>query len=252
MNVVLVEDEGVAARRLARMLEAHQLNVVSLCKSLQEIEAYLDLNDEPDLYFMDIHLSDGVIFELFEKRRVEAPIIFTTAYDQYAIKAFKQNSVDYLLKPIQEADLKSAIDKFKSIYKSNGSNIDLVALSKMIQAQGFKENSYRERLSVKVGDHIKSLKVSSLTHIYSENKMCFVQTMEGRRFPIDQTLESIYSELNPKMFFRVSRSNVVQIDHIVDVITYSNSRLKVVIENQGEKEIIVARDRVKEFKNWLG
>ncbi len=251
MKVMLVEDEGIAARRLQKLLEAEGLEVVVHCKSNQAIAEYLDQHPEPALYFMDIHLNDGIVFELLQKRALQSPIIFTTAYDQYAIKAFKQNSVDYLLKPIQEDELKKAIDKFKRLHQTT-SAIDIQVLSQLIMTNQKPTVSFRDRISVKIGERIKSFPMTEITHLYSENKITFIHTSEGRSYPIDYALETIATELNPKKFFRINRGQLVAIDFIGDVITYSNSRLKIKIPLAENQDFIVARERVKDFKNWLG
>ena len=250
MKVMLVEDEGVAARRLQKLLEAAGLEVVVHCQSNKSIGDYLDQHPEPELYFMDIHLNDGIVFELLQKRELKAPIIFTTAYDQYAIKAFKQNSVDYLLKPIQEEDLKNAIEKFRKLHQTPA--IDMQALSQLIMTNQNAAPTYKDRISVKIGERIKSFPITDVTHIYSENKIIFIHTSEGRSYPIDYALEAIATELNPQKFFRINRGQLVAIDFIGDVITYSNSRLKIKIPLAEKQEFIVARERVKDFKTWLG
>lgn len=251
MKAMIIEDEGVAARRLQKMLEAENVNIIAHCKSNKAIDEYLDDHPEPDIYFMDIHLNDGIVFELLQERQLKSPIIFTTAYDQYAIKAFKQNSIDYLLKPIDEDELHQAIEKYKQMHQPK-SNIDINALSQLLMQQNTPIPSYRERIRIKVGDRIKSIPISEVTLVYSDNKITFIRTLEGRSYPIDYTVESIGKELNPKLFYRVNRSHIVCIDHIKDVIAHSNSRLKIKMQATDNQEIIVARERVKDFKEWLG
>lgn len=249
-KVLIIEDEGVAARRLQKMVEAEGLDVIGHCKSNKELQAFLDKYPEPDLYLMDIHLSDGISFETLEEFTLESPIIFTTAYDQYAVKAFKQNSIDYLLKPIDKTELQNAIAKFRKTVKSSP-EIDIQALSRLLISQQ-KEEKYRERIRVKIGDKLRSISIEEVTHFYSEQKITFVATDQKRAYPIDHSVEQIHKELNPKHFFRVNRSVIVQIDSIKEVISYSNSRLKIIIAGSESQEIVVARERVKEFKGWLG
>lgn len=246
IRAVIVEDEGVASRRMQRMLEARGISVLTDLTSLAELENYLATAAQPDLYFMDIHLSDGVVFELLNDSKLETPIIFTTAYDQYAIKAFKQNSIDYLLKPIDDEELDKAIEKFK---KTNQS-VDLSALSALLSAQ-HPQPIYKDRISVKVGDKIRTIDISEILLFYSSDKINYLHNQEGRAYPIDYSIEEIYKLLDPRKFYRVSRGHIVAISAIKDVIAYSNSRLKVVIDKV-DQEIIVARDRVKDFKQWLG
>jgi len=246
-RAVIIEDEAVAARRMLRLLEARGLEVVTTLSSLVELKKYLDEERLPDVFFMDIHLNDGIVFEVLTERELETPIIFTTAYDQYAIKAFKQNSIDYLLKPIDEDELDKALSKLKKL----SAPIDLSALSALLSTQKPKVE-YRNRISVKVGDKLRSINISDVQFFYSADKINYLQNKEGRAYPIDYSIENIYKELDPKNFFRVSRGYIVSIAAIKDVLAYSNSRLKVIITEAPKHDIIVARDRVKEFKDWLG
>lgn len=245
---VIVEDEAVAARRLRKMVEAEGLEVVDWLPSNQALQTYLSEQAAPDLFFMDIHLNDGIVFETLQSRAVETPIIFTTAYDEFAIRAFKQKSIDYLLKPIGKEDLKRALAKFNDLYASS-SAIDWQVLSRLVRPD---QPSYRERIRVKVGDHLRSIPLGEVQLVYSEQKITFLQTTDGRSYPIEQSIEQLVGELNPSQFHRVNRGQIVQIDHITDVIAYSNSRLAVKLHSSKHPDIIVARDRVKDFKSWLG
>ena len=248
IRVIIVEDEGVAARKLQMMLKEEGLEVVKSLKSNRAFSEFLANNAEPNLYFLDIHLNDGIVFETLQLHELTAPIIFTTAYDEYAIRAFKQNSVDYLLKPIDKTELKKAILKFKKIYKASP-KIDYAAISQMLNTP---QIEYRQRIKVRVGDHLRSIKIQEVKLVYSESKITFIQTESGRAYPIEQSLEKVAAELNPSHFHRVNRSQVVNIEFIKDVVTYSNSRLKVVLEGADQNEIVVSRERVKAFKKWLG
>lgn len=247
IKAVIVEDEGVAARRMQRLLEARDIHVAETIVSIKELETFLNESIQPDIFFMDIHLSDGVVFDLLSKTQIETPIIFTTAYDQYAIKAFKQNSIDYLMKPIDEEELDASINK----YNKSPKKMDLSALSSLLSAQQPKK-SFKERISVKVGDKIRSIQMSDVQFFYSADKSNYLFVKKGRSYLIDYSIEQISQQLDPKEFFRVSRGYIVSISSITDVIAYSNSRLKIKIEKAEKHEIIVARDRVKEFKEWLG
>jgi DNA-binding LytR/AlgR family response regulator len=246
-RAIIVEDEGVAARRMQRLLEARDFQIIETIVSIQELEDFLKGSTQADIFFMDIHLSDGVVFDLLSKANIETPIIFTTAYDQYAIKAFKQNSIDYLMKPIDEEELDAAINK----YKKSSKKMDLSLLSSLLSNQQ-SQQSYKERISVKVGDKIRSIKMAEVQFFYSADKSNYLFQNEGRSYLIDYSIEEIYKQLDPKEFFRVSRGYIVSISSITDVIAYSNSRLKIKIEKAEKHEIIVARDRVKDFKEWLG
>ncbi len=248
-RVLIIEDEGVAARRLEKMLGKFKLEVVGICPSNTSLVSHINTAGEPDLYLMDIHLNDGLVFDTLNKLTLKSPIIFTTAFDQYAIKAFKQNSIDYLLKPIDAEELKNAIHKFES--KQQASSIDLNALSKLMQANSEKA-VYKERISVKIGERIKSIQLSAVHGFVSEQKATFLLSHDGRHYPIDYPLDQLESVINPAHFFRTSRGVIVNINAIKDIIAYSGSRLKIVLENHESREILVARERVKSFKTWLG
>ncbi|MEM6378126.1 MAG: LytTR family DNA-binding domain-containing protein, partial [Bacteroidota bacterium] len=248
IRALIVEDEGVAARRLEKLLKQLDIQVIGQCDSNKTFEQFLNGQDEPDLYFLDIHLSDGIIFDLLQKRPLRAPIIFTTAYDQYAIKAFKQNSIDYLLKPVEVVDLRLAIDKFKQLHQQNPP-IDIQTLSQLIQRN---TKTYRNRIMVKVGDHLRTINMAEVTHIYSAQKITFLHVADGRSYPIDRSVDKIMDELDPEQFHRISRSHLISINYITDVISYSSSRLKIKLRGVADQEIVVSRDRVKGFKAWLG
>jgi len=244
MKAVIVEDEAVAARRMQRLLASKGIEVLTTVSSNAELATYLAGHERPSVFFMDIHLSDGVVFDLLAEAKIEVPIIFTTAYDQYAIRAFKQNSIDYLMKPIDEDELEAAIAKLKKLTAP----VDLMAL-KTLLATKQSVPAYRDRISVKVGDKIRSIAITDVQLFFSADK---INNHDGRAYPIDYTIEQIYGQLQPRQFFRVSRSYIVSITAITDVVSYSNSRLKVLIANSAAHDIIVARERVREFKSWLG
>lgn len=247
MKVVIVEDEAVAARKMKRLLESRGALIISTIRSNKELEEYFEKGEAPDIYFMDIHLSDGVVFDLLSKSSVDVPIIFTTAYDQYAIKAFKQNSIDYLLKPIDEEELDQAILKFNKSKKV----VDLNVLSSMLLASQ-KQDDYKGRISVKIGDKIRSINIKDVDFFYSSDKINYLYKNDGRSYPIDYSIEEVSKFINPKNFFRVSRSYIVCISSIKNVVAYSNSRLKVEMNGAEQHEIVVSRERVKSFKEWLG
>lgn len=247
MKVVIVEDEAIAARRMQRLLEARGMEVVEVLSSNAALDEFLDRDILPELFFMDIHLSDGVVLDLLIERQTKVPMIFTTAYDQYAIKAFKLQSIDYLLKPIDEDELDAALFK----YKDSKPKVDLAVLTNLIKQQSTPQ-VYKDRFSVRVGDKIRSFEIAELKLFYSADKINYLQTDQGRAYPIDYTIEQLSGMLDPKQWYRVNRGYIISISAIQDVIAYSNSRLKVVINNQKEHEIIVSREKVKDFKQWLG
>lgn len=247
MRVLIVEDEQIAADRLIRLISEidKSIEIVEHLDSVKSTISWFGKNDEPDLLFLDIQLADGLSFEIFEEHKIKCPIIFTTAYSEYAIKAFKVNSIDYLLKPISSEDLTGAIDKYKA--QNLTGNVDTTVLIDMLQ----QSNSFKERFIIKVGEHLKSVLTSDTEIFYSFEKATFLMSKSGQRFIIDFTLDQLEGMVDPKMFFRVNRKQIIHIDGISDIITYSTSRLRLKLNIYNEEEIIVARDRVGDFKSWL-
>lgn len=251
MRTIIIEDEKPSARRLERMLEKLNIPVEQLLHSVNDSIQWLLENEQPDLIFLDIQLSDGLSFEIFEEIEVESAIIFTTAYDEYALKAFKLNSVDYLLKPIDEEELETALKKYRSKFVNNNElTANLSELKKLLGSEN-SAKTYKKRFTVKVGQHLKMFPVDQIECFYSENKGTYLQTKDNRSYLLETTLENLEAELNPEKFYRVSRKFFVNINAIDDMVSYTNSRLKVKLNHFDEQEIIVARERVKDFKEWL-
>ncbi|MFY0605268.1 MAG: response regulator transcription factor [Cyclobacteriaceae bacterium] len=243
MRYIIVEDEMMAANRLKSMIK--ELRPEFQCVlTLDSVEsAVISLPAlTVDLIFMDIQLSDGISFDIFDQVGLDVPIIFTTAYDEYALRAFKENSVDYILKPIDSEDLARAIGKFEKQAKPE---LEMTDLIKSMSPNG------KERFVTKVGDHLKSISVHDIQMFYSQDKSTYLFTKEGRRFIIDYTVDKVEDLVNNQMFFRVSRKFIVSVDYIKDIIAFTNSRLEVRIEGFEEEQIIVARERVADFKQWL-
>jgi len=250
MNVLIIEDEKPAARRLNRMLDALGVKVNEMLHSVEESIAWFQENEHPDLIFLDIQLSDGLSFEIFEHVQISSAIIFTTAYDEYALKAFKLNSIDYLLKPIDEDELKSAVEKYKNQYtKQSDVQVNFEDIRKLLVNPI--DRKYKKRYTIKVGQHLKIISSEDIECFYSENKATYLHTNTNRNYLIDGALELVQTELDPENFFRVNRTFIVQINAIKDIVAYTNSRLKIVLNSYNETEIIVSRERVKEFKNWI-
>lgn len=249
MKVLIIEDEKPSARRLKRMLEKHNLNVVQLLHSVKGAVSWFETQEHPDLIFLDIQLSDGLSFEIFEETTVKSAIIFTTAYDEYALKAFKLNSVDYLLKPIDEEELAHAIEKYRT--QQNPKNIDLGELYQLLNGNE-KEKQYKNRFSVKVGQHLKFFNTHEIECFYSENKATCLYTSSNRSYVMETSLENLEDELDPEIFFRVNRKFFINLNAIHDIVSYTNSRLKIKLNHYNEHEIIVSRERVKDFKKWIG
>ena len=251
MKILIIEDEIMAAERMEELILqlCPEAIVMARLDSIKSAVAWFGSNEMPDLAFFDIQLADGLSFEIFERSRVSCPVIFTTAYDEYALKAFKVNSIDYLLKPVDPEELKNAIEKFRKIHqktepeKHAGLNIDNVL--QMLTRQ------YKSRFVVKVGEHIKSIPTENIQCFYSMAKATYLQTSDNRHYVIDNALEQVEQLVDPSLFFKVSRKFIVNLNAINDVISYTNSRLRVRLQHPTEDDIIVAREKVKEFKEWL-
>ncbi|MEY8848869.1 LytR/AlgR family response regulator transcription factor [Psychroserpens sp. XS_ASV72] len=250
MNIIIIEDEKPSARRLQRMLSELDMEAQTLLHSVEESLEWFQNNEHPDLIFLDIQLSDGLSFEIFEAMEINSAVIFTTAYDEYALQAFKLNSIDYLLKPIDEMDLEKAVSKYKHMAPQQKSvTLDFDDIKKLLVNPI--EREYKKRFSVKVGQHLKLINIDEIECFYSENKGTYAYTTEGRNYLLDTTLEQLEDELEPHKFFRISRKFFVNINAIDDMISYTNSRLQIKLNTFKEQEVIVARERVKDFKDWL-
>lgn len=249
MTILIVEDEGIAADQLiglVRQLETN-IEVVGRVDSVKSAVRWFNANPVPDLAFFDIQLADGHSFEIFEKVHVSCPIIFTTAYDQFAIQAFKVNSIDYLLKPIRRDDLSRALKKF-SLLKQQAPP-DMRELMRLMKLQS---TTYKERFVIKVGEHLKSVSTADVAVFYSYDKASYLQTLTGQKYLLDYTLDQLEGLVDPSSFFRISRKYLIHMNAIADMISYTNSRLKLRLTNFSDEEVIVARERVGEFKEWLG
>jgi two-component system, LytTR family, response regulator LytT len=250
MNVIIIEDEKPSARRLHRMLSNQNITANIMLHSVEESIEWFQNNEHPDLIFLDIQLSDGLSFEIFEAIDIKSAVIFTTAYDEYALQAFKLNSIDYLLKPIDEDDLAKAVKKYQDrLPEKQSVTLDFNDIKKLLINPIDRE--YKKRFSVKVGQHLKLINIEDIECFYSENKGTYLYTSEGRNYLLDTTLELLENELEPKTFFRINRKFFVNIDAIKDMVSYTNSRLQIKLNTYNEDEVIVARERVKDFKDWL-
>ena len=251
MNIIIIEDEKPAARLLQRKVEKLGLQVNTMLHSVEEAISWFQNNPHPDLIFLDIQVADGLSFEIFEQIDIKSAVIFTTAYDEYALRAFKLNSIDYLLKPIDEEELSIAISKFKNQFQKNTiSSLDFEAIKRMLVNPVEKE--YKKRFSVKIGQQLKVISIDEVECFYSENKGTYIHTLDNRDYLIDSTLEVVEAEINPKEFYRVSRKFIVTLKAVKEIQVYSNSRLKIILPTYKDDEVIVARERVGDFKEWIG
>ncbi len=246
MKVLIIEDEAAAARRLQKLIQDIDptIEVIAQLDSIEATMEWLGTNELPELIFMDIHLADGSSFEIFHYVKFDKPVIFTTAYDQYAIQAFKVNAIDYLLKPIKQAELEQAILKFKQ-WKSNAV-FDYQQLAKAMQ----QENQPR-RLLIKLGQTIRVVNMNEAAYFYTENKITFVVTKESKRYPLDFSLEKVEELVDEKSFFRINRQFIVNIQSIKEMYAYSKSRVKLELVPPCDLDTVVSTERSPVFKRWL-
>lgn len=249
MRVVIIEDEALASERLKKMILSYDrdIEIAAQLESVEDSVEWFRNNNHPDLIFLDIHLEDDLSFAIFEKIKVSSPIIFTTAFDEYAIKAFKMKSIDYLLKPISQEELNAALKKYREMTGEQDSGKDFHLLYDLI----VKKESYRERFSVKVGQKIKSFSVKDVNYFKSESGFTTAYLNDGKTFCLDSSLDTLSKELNPANFFRINRQMLVSLDAIKEVHILSTSRLKLDIVPQPDEDALVSIDKVPSFKKWL-
>jgi two-component system response regulator LytT len=247
MKILIFEDEKLNAERLVELIKRYDLSaeVLAILESVDQGVEWLTKNTSPDLIFMDIRLSDGLSFELFERINIEIPVIFTTAYDEYAIRAFKVNSVDYLVKPVDFDELKSAIDKFKKLRP---------LLSPEFIETILKQSSlkYKTRFLLKIGDQLRHLECKDIAYFIFEDGMVMAVTKTRSSLPMDFSLDHLEQLLNPDNFFRLNRKFIANIDSISKIHSYFNGRLKIDLLPSVDEDIIISRERTGRFKEWMG
>jgi len=248
MNCLIIEDEKEAAIKLHSLIKKYDQNIeiLEVIQSVKNAVKWLNDNKTPDLIFMDIQLADGLSFEIYEQTIVKAPVIFTTAYDEYALKAFKVNSIDYLLKPIDQKELNQAIDKYKE--SKAPEEIPAQVFDNILHALAKK---YKSKFVIKVGEHIKVFTVDDVQCFYGMEKYTFLQNYSGRDYGIGHSLDQIEYLIDPDKFFRINRKFLVSFSAITDIISYSNSRLRVKLKSNESEDLIVSREKVQDFKKWL-
>jgi DNA-binding LytR/AlgR family response regulator len=251
MKVLIVEDEVEAAARLKTLLKELRpgIDLVGSLDSISSTVKWIKANPQPDIIFMDIQLADGLSFEIFDAVEIKSPVIFTTAYNEYALKAFKVNSIDYILKPLDKDEVLAAFKKYENLTASSASP------AKMMESIGVAmqmlTKKYKERFVVKVGEHLRSIEITEILYFYSLEKTTFAQTTDGRKHILDFTLDQLEAILDPSKYFRINRKYIVSVQSIRDMISHTNSRLKLLLKSSDDDDIIVARERVQEFKDWL-
>ncbi len=253
MKVLIIEDEELAVKKLEKILAGMEISIqiIGVTDSIESSVAWLKSNPAPDLILMDIELADGQSFEIFNCTEVTSPVIFTTSYDEYALKAFKVNSVDYLLKPIQKEELQAALDKFA---KTQGKAKPDVNIDNLVEAlsQKLQTKEYRKRFLVKHAQKILSVEVGEIAYFYSDGRLNFFKTKDNRRIMIDYTLDELEEMLDPKDFFRINRSFLISIACVEKIDDYFGNRLILNLKPQNDKEALVSREKVADFKIWMG
>lgn len=252
MKVVIVEDEAFAALRLKKMIHDFnpEIQILAELESVAESVKWFKSNPEPDLIFLDIHLEDDLSFAIFDQVNISSAVIFTTAFDEYAIKAFKLKSIDYLLKPIVHEELAAALKKYEQYSGLHQKSVDLQSLYNLLTSS---EKKYRERFSISVGTKIKMVEVTDIAYCFVLDKGVYLRTKQGHTFNIDFTLEKLEEMLNPATFFRINRKYLVNISSIANMVTWSRSRVKLQLNPKADEEFdtVVSVDRSAAFKNWL-
>ena len=249
MKVLIIEDEELAAERLQRLLQQLDpaLEVVGQTDSIVASVNWLKSNPAPDLIFADIHLADGASFEIFSRTQTKVPVIFTTAYDQYAIQAFQYNSIGYVLKPIKKSELEEALNKFKSLQQP----APAPDFQELLQALSGITPAYQKRIVIRFGHNIRIIEISEVAYFYTEEKVTLACTFEGKRWPVDHNLDELEHILDPTQFFRINRQFIINIQAIEAMHSYSKSRVKIDLKPASDMDTIVSTERSANFKQWL-
>jgi two-component system, LytTR family, response regulator LytT len=253
MKIFIVEDEELAVKKLQKTLASIDAaaEVVGTADSIQSSVEWLEQNPQPDLILMDIELADGQSFEIFNLTEVKSPVIFTTSYDEYALKAFKVNSIDYLLKPIQKEELQTALEKFRRTQGAGKPEISIDNLVKELQLK-LQPKEYRKRFLVKNGQKLVSMEVADIAYFYSDGRLNFFKTADNKKFIVDYTMDELEEMLDPERYFRISRSFYVSIASIDKIDDYFGNRLILQLKPTVDKEALVSREKVTDFKKWMG
>lgn len=251
MNILIIEDETQAAQRLEKLVGEllPQSRVVGKIDTVRKAVQWFKSNPVPALTLMDIQLADGISFQIFEQCEVKCPVIFTTAYDEYALKAFKVNSIDYILKPVDKDELRQALEKFRNLVR--GEPETKAFMENVSEAIRMLTRKYKTRFVIKVGEHLKTVETDSISYFFSQDKATFCCTTDNRTLILDFTLEQLQEMVDPEKFFRINRKYLVSATAISDIISYTNSRLRLILRHSADNDIIVSRERVQEFREWL-
>lgn len=251
MKVIIIEDEEAASLRLTKILAEvdSTIEVVAVLDSIERSVDWLRNHEHPELIFADIQLADGPSFEIFSKVTVHVPVIFITAYDSYALQAFRFNGIDYLLKPIRKSDVQQSLEKFHQLRKAGTQ--PPINYQEILSALTAKKNVYQKRIIVRIGQTIRTIEIADVAYFYTEEKIAFACLNDGKRLPLDFTLDELETILDPTCFFRINRQFIIYIKAIENMFAYSKSRIKVVLKPHTDAETIVSAERSAAFKEWL-
>jgi len=257
MKILIVEDEEMAVKKLTKTLTAVEptAEVVGVAGSIRETVAWLKAHATPELILMDIELADGQSFQIFEETEVKSTVVFTTSYDEYAIKAFKVNSIDYLLKPIQKDDLRAALDKFstvKSLYRGAAAEPALNVSSLIRELQQLQPKEYRQRFLVQYAQKLISVETQQIAYFFSDERLNLLKTFDGKKMAVDYSLDELEAMLDPSRFFRVSRSFLVSINSVEQIQPYFGNRIALQLKLAIDWEVVVSREKLTPFKTWMG
>jgi two-component system LytT family response regulator len=244
MNILIIEDEMPAYKRLSKLVQEvlPGAKILAHIDSIQAAAEWFGTNTCPDIVFLDIHLADGSAFDLLKKVKIECPIVFTTAYDQYAMEAFKTSSIDYLLKPVKKEDLEGALQKLRQFKELFGNDLAEV---------GTQPIEYKKRFLIRFGEHIKTISVADIAYCYSENKATFAKTFDNRNYPMDHNLDTLETMLDPQDFFRINRQYLISLKSIEEMRTYTKARVIIKLQPAVKEQPVVSSERAADFKNWL-
>lgn len=251
MKALIVEDEPLNASHLSRLLKKIEpsIEVLAVCQSVAQTLSWLQNNPRPDLLFLDVHVADGFIFDLFKSYSDDVPVIFTTAFDHYALQAFKVNSIDYLLKPIEKESLHTALQKYHKLHTQNPSALPIHPVLRELAEQFRKP--YKTRFMVRLGDQVAAIKAQEIHCFHYEDGLVFLHRTDGKKFPVDFSLDTLCEILEPDAFFRINRKTIVNLEHLGKMQVYFNSRLMLELPKLPEADCVVSRERTADFKKWL-
>ncbi|MEQ8926710.1 MAG: LytTR family DNA-binding domain-containing protein [Fulvivirga sp.] len=254
MKILIIEDEAPAFRRLQKVLEEINpaIEIVEVIDSVEESVMWLRNHNEPDLIFMDIQLSDGISFEIFEKIKITKPVIFTTAFDEYMLKAFKVSSIDYLLKPIKKEDLALSLQKYNDLKISFGSSNSSVDLNELIGKIRMDDRKFKSRFLLKQGEKLLSVETNDIAYFFTKNGVVYLVTQEDKKYLMDYNLDELMNQLDPEKFYRANRQYLVGFSAIQATHKYHKGKLLVELAHKTEEPVTISAEKASDFKNWLG